>query len=979
MKKIFFLLLLIFSWSKAYNQILKGTILDNDTKKPIDFAVAYFSGTFIGTTADKQSSAGDSIPAEIPIPMIEFQKLNTSLPEEKIYLHLDRPNYMQGDTIWFKAYSWFGYDQLPDTVSGLLYVDLFNPEGTVTQKKKLLIQNGTSVGEFSLDKNISPGRYTLRAYTRWMQNENTGESFYQTVTINAINQYFQVDCSPLLLKRADGDSLQATFRFYEIDQAGDLKNDFSHKVNYSVKIGNRLLNTGQTLAKNTKKQSFTCRLPEIGENDSVAILGLSISDERLTFEKQFRIPLKEEIDLQFFPEGGTLIDGLESKVAFKAIGTDGLSREVQGVIKDETGEVVTSFASSHKGMGTFLFTPKTKKAYSALVDFHHQQFKFNLPQAAEEGWVMSVGYTENELAPSLLVKYSPSKANASMYVVGSSYGKIRFVSPIKTTNDSSKVEISAALFPEGISRVTLFDSDFKARCERLIYIDKYQRLKIEIEPDSLSYSTRSKVTLKIKTTNQAGEAVPANLSLAVVDKDQIIKDGSTGGISAYKLLESELKGTIEDAAYYFRNDSCTNRDALDLLLLTQGYRRFLRESGTPAGIKYLPERSFEITGKVALPGNSKIDRKFNYSSLGLTLLCPSKNVYFDQTHPDTLGKFSFHLPFQFGKPLSLLRAFTSNGRLTPGKIPKERSFKGDILLTEAAAPPLFMPPLHSPIDIAAPAIDYIRQLQAVKRSERAKTANEIAWHLNLKEVTVKGRDKNWYTHFEEEANKIADMDSLDPTGKKYGNLYDLLIRDFGAREQTIVSGSKTVLLPCVSMGPSEYYPIYVINGQTYCNGGEDSLKFYTLLNMLTSVRVNEIKKLMVLPPGNIAYHYADPKILFGLPPIRQSLVAIETYSKINFYRGDPVGIKTFILDGLDTPRTFYSPRYKNPELKNTLYDGRATVHWEPSIQTDESGRAHTTFFTSDRQTDLKVIANGMDIERGCPGQGDTLLKVKITP
>ncbi len=90
-------------------------------------------------------------------------RLSNSLPQEKVYLHLDRPNYMQGDTIWFKAYSWFGFEQLPDTVSKVLYVDFFNPKDSLEQYRKLLIQNGTSNGEFVLDKNITPGRYCYKS------------------------------------------------------------------------------------------------------------------------------------------------------------------------------------------------------------------------------------------------------------------------------------------------------------------------------------------------------------------------------------------------------------------------------------------------------------------------------------------------------------------------------------------------------------------------------------------------------------------------------------------------------------------------------------------------------------------------------------------------------------------------------------------------------------------------------------------------
>lgn len=103
--------------------------------------------------------------------------------------------------------------------------------------------------------------------------------------------------------------------------------------------------------------------------------------------------------------------------------------------------------------------------------------------------------------------------------------------------------------------------------------------------------------------------------------------------------------------------------------------------------------------------------------------------------------------------------------------------------------------------------------------------------------------------------------------------------------------------------------------------------------------------------------------------IHQSMVVIETYSK-KAYRGDSQGIKTFILDGLDAPREFYSPRYEGPLRNSPVYDGRATLYWEPSIQTDAYGGAKVEFYTSDRQTALEVIVNGIEAESGYPGEGD---------
>ena len=237
--------------------------------------------------------------------------------------------------LWFKAYLWYGYDQVPDTVSGILYVELINATGKISLKRKLLIQNGTSYGDFCIDTAISPGRYTLRAYTRLMQNLNDGEPFYQTVTINPVNQNFQFECIPTIIKQSGNDSLKVSLKFFEIDQAGNLNSNRNHKVSYSLIVGNHLLHKDSILLVNTKEHALKYSLTGISKHDSLADLEVSIRDDKVTFEKQFEIPIQENIDLQFFPEGGNLVNGLVSKVAFKAIGMDGLGREVTGEIETD--------------------------------------------------------------------------------------------------------------------------------------------------------------------------------------------------------------------------------------------------------------------------------------------------------------------------------------------------------------------------------------------------------------------------------------------------------------------------------------------------------------------------------------------------------------------------------------------------------------------------------------------------------------------
>ena len=888
----------------------------------------------------------------------DYVRLNKTPPREKIYLHVDRSDYMQGDTIWFKAYSWFGYDQIPDSISGILHIDLINSNGKVAAKRKLLIQKGTSNGDFCLDTTINPGKYTIRAYTKWMQNLNTGDPFYQTVVISPPNQNFHVECVPVIKKQAGNDSLLVRFRFFEIDQRGDLKNTLTHKVLYSLKVGDRPAQTNNILASNAKEQEFKYNLSGKNENDSLAIFKISIQDNSVTFEKQFQIPLRDDIDLQFFPEGGNLVNGLESKVAFKAIGTDGLSREVKGEIKESEENVVTNFESTHKGMGTFVLKPDSRKKYFADLWFNNRKYIIPLPNSSEEGFVMSVSSTENGNDLFLTIKCNPIETNNQKYIVGNSNGKIWFSALIKMIKDSCRIHIPLELLPEGICRLTILNSDFKPECERLIYVDKNQRFKIEVKPDSSSYSTRSKVVLQIKTTGTNGVPVQTDLSLAVIDQEQVRKDGDINGISTYKLLESELQGYIEDPNSYFKNDSISNRKALDLLLLTHGYRKFLSKNINAVDQKYQPERNFDISGTIKFGGSKSREKKFNYKDIDLTLLSRSSKVLLAQSNPDSLGKFSFQIPLLFGKSPSLLQATTKKGK----------PLFGEIFLDENIMPPRFTRLESKDYGITLLSLENVRQLQAVTKTLISKNPAYGAMSLNLPEVTVKASAKNWYRDFEHNAKKIADLDSLDPEGKKYETIYDLLIREFGAKQVYITRGIKTITLPCVSvLGPDDWFPIYLINGKPYFNGAEHGEMFLGWLEYISTINVNEISKLMVLPPGNIPSHYADPGLNMY---IRQSLVVIETYSD-NSFRGDPQGIKTFILDGLDAPRVFYSPRYEGLTKKSPIYDGRVTLYWEPSLMTDDNGQAKIEFFTSDRQTVLNIIVNGMELINGATGQGKT--------
>jgi len=96
---------------------------------------------------------------------------------------------------------------------------------------------------------------------------------------------------------------------------------------------------------------------------------LKIWNEKTQSQEQLT---QGNLDIQFFPEGGSLVEGIMSKVAFKAIGTDGLSKFVKGRILD--GEkVISQFESNQFGMGVFALLPEKGKQYKAQIESNSQE------------------------------------------------------------------------------------------------------------------------------------------------------------------------------------------------------------------------------------------------------------------------------------------------------------------------------------------------------------------------------------------------------------------------------------------------------------------------------------------------------------------------------------------------------------------------------------------------------------------------------
>lgn len=278
-------------------------------------------------------------------------------------------------------------------------------------------------------------------------------------------------------------------------------------------------------------------------------------------------PKNTHIQLHLFPEGGQLIAGMPNLVAFKALSQAGLPADVTAVLLK--GNVpIESSKSVHAGMGSFTFTPESGVAYSIRLDPLTNDSSYALPPASDSGMVMHLLKNESDS----LSLYITSNYNLPqrIYVRLQLRGAVQAIAT-GLLSGGLTVKFPVQQIAQGIAEVTLFDEQCRPLSERLVYINPDKKLHIDYQLAKDTVATREKITLKIKATDGEGKPVVASLGLsifsALYNHQQDSKD-----IDNHYYLSSQLKGNIYNPGYYYDENNKNRKVAMDLLLLTQGWR-----------------------------------------------------------------------------------------------------------------------------------------------------------------------------------------------------------------------------------------------------------------------------------------------------------------------------------------------------------------------------------------------------------------------
>ncbi|MGB8192155.1 MAG: hypothetical protein WCF67_09565, partial [Chitinophagaceae bacterium] len=316
-------------------------------------------------------------------------------------------------------------------------------------------------------------------------------------------------------------------------------------------------------------------------NKTLSIVNTSVRPDWLSLEK------REAYHVQFFPEGGNLVYGLQSRIGFKITDQYGKGVEGNGVIIDQKNNA-TRFYTSRFGIGSFSFLPVAGSDYKVSVTLNNgKMFTASLPAVYKEGYVMNVSEVDKDRVR--ITATSTNNANTILYLLGHTRQQVKVALGERINNGKAEWTINKDQLGEGVSHFTLFNENRQPVCERLYFRRPVSKLNIGVTAGAGEYKTRSEVSLNLNTQNEKAQPVKGELSLSVFLLDSL-QTADQQTIDSYLWLASDLNGTIESPAYYFSDSSAEVNRAIDDLLLTHGWRRFRWEDVKSKPVfNFLPE------------------------------------------------------------------------------------------------------------------------------------------------------------------------------------------------------------------------------------------------------------------------------------------------------------------------------------------------------------------------------------------------------
>lgn len=646
--------------------------------------------------------------------------------------------------------------------------------------------------------------------------------------------------------------------------------------------------------------------------------------EEMFFEKKITIvntlknapaPGKEgesAATVAFFPEGGYLVNGINSKTGFTITDRNGNAVNARGFLIRNNADTVLSFSPSATGSGTFIFTPTTKANYTAKVILANGQvISQSLPEVKEHGYVMSVtDNNDGRYKVKVEAKIPDSyRGTPNLFLMAHSRNQVKVAQQgYLGTNNEFAWFINKGDLGNGVSHLTIFNDSGLPVSERLVFGQATWAGSATLATDRSKYGSRNEVKLSIQTN--AGSNQNFNGSLSVYQVDSAFMP--TSGIYNYLMFESELEAALTDSELMAGDfDKASN---VENILLTHGWRRFKWDnifSGSRQ-LKYLPEVDGHIvTGKVV---NVSTGRPAVGVECYLSVPSYPFGFYLAKSDADGIVKFS-------------VRNYFGSGEVIAQVSEKEREkYRIDLLSPYADLPPMMKVDNRLPVLNEEKLLDRSIAMQA----QNIYKADSIKRYL-LPTIgdTLPFYGKAEYSYKLDEFKRFTTMEEV--------------FREYVMQINVRVQNSKLEMVIFDDITRQFYNENILVL--------LDGIPIYDY-NKIFSYDPLKITRLEIVPRR---YLYGS-RVFSGIASFQSS------NEKFDGFTLDP-SLLAVDYEGLQLQREFYSPRHNNPTANSKrIPDLRTTLFWEPFVKTDANGKVDFTIFSSDMKGRYVAVLQGVNDE-----------------
>lgn len=819
---------------------------------------------------------------------------NRAVPQEKVYMHFDNTGYFEGETIWFKAYVTRADNGRPTDLSKVLYVELLNPSGDLIKTQKYYIdEQGQTHGDIKVDSLFGTGFYEVRAYTRYMTNWGVNAVF---------SRVFPVFKKPV--EEGNYEDLTIDTRLYQERNPNNRDQQDSLYMK-AVKEGIYSNNTAKT------------------------------------------------VSVQFYPEGGDMVQGKKCHVAMLAVTDDGRPYQGQAFVVNQQGEVLASVQTDTLGRGEFTVVPDASGLAMKMMNARGKEQQFNLPTARREGCTVTLDVISDEMLATL--QCTDGVCGELIGYVLMNNGNIYFCDTL-VASPLMELELNRGGMKEGVNQMTVFNSDGQILADRLFFIcpQSSDADTIVFKAESPWLKPCGKVTLNAKTLPNA------TFSFSAMDAGTMTNE-KQGNLKTWMLLSSEVRGYIDHVDYYFESDDQEHRRAADMLMLTQGWRRYNwnEMAGITPRDKMQPvEDKFYVFGQLSEyrkrnPVNDVNMQVILYNKQGQSLI--------GNTKTDKDGNYVFGLPFLNGEWKMFFYTTVKD---------KKKTYRVGVD-RQISPTPRYITPAEASLKLPTGANMFVhRGEESVLDEEEFIPITRK--NILLQNVTVKAKRyftnddfkyknedyaRRWasiYYDIDRELDNIRDRGEAEPT-----------IFEFLAKKNAMFNNPECVDLPSVTGDTTSTWtewdghmsygsqPIewIVDNGDTMNQGAITSDKGASG-DTFFPIWLDEIKSVYIAPydPDQDSRDAAN-----GMED-RSNYVKIYLYLHHRFSTESNKGLRRTYFQGFNEVSTFQMEDYN---VIPPMADFRRTIYWAPDIKADAEGRAKIEFFNNSTCEEMYISAEGM--------------------